>query len=355
MVSMSERPLRPDAPLVEAVRAIEATRRRIAVVTDEPGRVLGTLTDGDVRRCLLAGGTLDTAVSQAMNQNPVTADVGSAHGYLIDLLRAANVLALPLVDNAGVFQRVVHLTDLGEEEHAEDARGFAFAVIMAGGEGTRLRPMTHRVPKPMLDIGGVPMIERQIERLARAGIRRVYISLNYLGHLIEEHFRDGSSWGVDIRYLREQERLGTAGALSLLPEQPDAPILVMNGDILTTSDFGSLFSFHATYGAHITVAAVDYRVNIPYGVLQVEGAYATAVTEKPSQRFLCNAGMYAVSPHSLRMVPPGTLHDVTDLIQKCLTSGLQVAVFPVHEYWTDIGTPDDLEKARALFAGIRER
>jgi NDP-sugar pyrophosphorylase family protein len=264
-------------------------------------------------------------------------------------------MALPLVDHAGVFQRVVHLTDLGHDQHYEDARGFAFAVIMAGGEGTRLRPMTHRVPKPMLDIGGVPMIERQIERLVRAGIRRVYISVNYLGHVIEEHFGDGSTHGVEICYLREVERLGTAGALSLLPEQPDAPVLVMNGDILTTSDFGSLFSFHAAYGAHITVAAVDYRVNIPYGVLQVDGAYVTAVTEKPSQRFLCNAGMYAVSPQSLGLIPPATFHDITDLIQKCLDRGLQVAVFPVHEYWTDIGTPDDLEKARALFAGIRDR
>ena len=352
---MTERPLKPDAPLVEAVKAIEATRRRIAVVTDDHGRVIGTLTDGDVRRCLLAGGSLDTAVSRAMNSTPVTADVNSPRGYLIDLLRHANILALPLVDRSGIFQHVVHLADLGHEETLDDARGFAFAVIMAGGEGARLRPMTDEVPKPMLDIGGVPVLARQIERLARSGIQRVYISVNYLGHVIEQHFRDGADFGVDIRYVREQERLGTAGALSLLPEHPSAPVLVMNGDILTTSDFGSLFAFHQSCGAHITVAAVDYRVNIPYGVLQTDGAFVSGVTEKPSQRFLCNAGIYAVSPTALGLLQKSEFQNVTDLIQRCLDRHMPVAVFPVHEYWSDVGTPDDLAKARAMFAQAGRR
>lgn len=347
---MSERPLQHDARLVDAVNAIEASRRRIAIVTDDRGRVIGTLTDGDVRRCLLAGGTLETAVSRAMNPHPVVGEVNSTHGYLIDLLRRANVTALPLVDAAGVFQRVVHFTDLGHEEPIDDARGFAFAVIMAGGEGTRLRPLTHEVPKPMLEIGGMPMLARQIERLARAGIKRVYLSVNYLAHVIEEHFRDGAEFGIEVRYLREQERLGTAGALSLLPERPESPVLVMNGDILTTSDFGSLFAFHRSYGADITVAAVDYRVNIPYGVLQAEGAFVTGLTEKPSQRFLCNAGIYAVSPRLLSLLHESAFQDITDLIQRCLEQGVPVAVFPVHEYWSDVGTPDDLDRARALFA-----
>jgi dTDP-glucose pyrophosphorylase len=335
---------------VDAVNAIEASRRRIAIVLDELGRVIGTLTDGDVRRCLLAGGTLQTPVSRAMNPNPVVGDVNSTHGYLIDLLRGANVTALPLVDAAGVFQRVVHFTDLGHEEPIDDARGFAFAVVMAGGEGTRLRPMTHDIPKPMLEIGGMPMLARQIERLARAGIKRVYLSVNYLAHVIEEHFRDGADFGIEIRYLREQERLGTAGALSLLPERPESPMLVMNGDILTTSDFGSLFAFHRSYGADITVAAVDYRVNIPYGVVQADGAFVTGLTEKPSQRFLCNAGIYAISPGLLNLLHESTYQDITDLIQRCLQQGVRVAVFPVHEYWSDVGTPDDLDRARALFA-----
>ena len=347
---MTERALQPNAQLVEAVRAIEASRRRIAVVVDGDRRVVGTLTDGDIRRCLLMGGTLETPVSQAMNRTPVTADVGSPEGYLLDLLRRGNIMALPLVDEQGRFQRIVHITDLEQEEEAGGAHGFAFAVIMAGGEGTRLRPLTERIPKPMVDIGGVPMLERQIERLSQAGLKRIYIAVNYLSHVIEEHFKDGDDFGVEIRYLRESERLGTAGALSLLPERPTAPIILMNGDILTTSDFASLYDFHLAHGARITVAAVDYRVNIPYGVIRSDGPYVTGLTEKPSQRFLCNAGIYAVSPECLHLLEGVSFTNVTDLIDVCLHRALPVAVFPVHEYWSDVGTPDDLEKARALFA-----
>src|SRR5688572_23518494 len=346
---MSERPLLPEAQLVEAVRAIEASRRRIAVVVDRDGRVAGTLTDGDIRRCLLVGGTLETPVSQAMNKTPVTAEAGTPDSYVLDLLRRANVMALPLVDEEGRFQRIVHVTDLSEEEEP-GRHGFEFAVIMAGGEGTRLRPLTANIPKPMVDIGGVPMLERQIERLSNAGLKRIYIAVNYLSHVIEEHFKDGSAFGVEIRYLREPERLGTAGALSLLPEKPTAPIILMNGDVLTTSDFASLYDFHLAHGARITVAAVDYRVNIPYGVIRSDGPYVTGLTEKPSQRFLCNAGIYAVSPECLRLLEGVTFTNVTDLIAACLARDMPVAVFPVHEYWSDIGTPDDLEKARALFA-----
>lgn len=350
---MSETPLRAAAPLVDAVRAIEDSRRRTAVVVSEDGQLLGTLTDGDVRRCLLAGGSLDTPVSQAMNSTPVTAEVGSPAGYLLDLMRRGNVMALPLLDQAGCFQRLVHLLDLEQAESGNYAApGFAFAVIMAGGEGTRLRPLTETIPKPMVDIGGMPILERQIQRLASAGLKLVYISVNYLSHIIEDHFGDGSSFGLEIRYLREQEKLGTAGALSLLPTHPDGPIIVMNGDILTTSDFGSLFTFHQTHGARVTVAAVDYRVNIPYGVIRTEGPFVTGLVEKPSQRFLCNAGIYAVSPESLSLLQGAKYCNMTDIIDACLACDLPVAVFPVHEYWSDIGTPDDLEKARALFSEL---
>ncbi|UCH34037.1 MAG: nucleotidyltransferase family protein [Armatimonadota bacterium] len=347
---MSGRVLDPAAPLVEAIRAIEASRRRIAVVLERDGRLVGTLTDGDVRRCLLAGGSLETPVKQAMNTRPLSAPVGSPDGYLLDLMRRRNVLAVPLVDEAGRFARIVHLTDLAPTNDAGDARGFAFAVIMAGGEGMRLRPLTERIPKPMVDIGGVPLLERQIQRLAKAGLRRVYLSVNYLGHVIEQHFGDGRDFGLDIRYLREDRKLGTAGALTLLPERPTAPILVINGDIVTDSDFGSLLAFHLQHEAEVTVAAVDYRIEIPYGVIRSEGPRVTSLHEKPSQRFLCNAGIYAIAPAVLELLRPRAVINMTDLIEVALASGRPVSVFPVHEYWTDIGTPAELEQARRLFA-----
>ncbi len=347
---MNEKPLSPEMPLVEAVRAIEASRRRIAVVTDGEGRLMGTLTDGDVRRCLLSGGGLDTTVARAMNPSPVTVAPDSSVGCKLDLMRRANVMALPVVDDVGRFLKLVHLTDIASGDTLDhNVSGFSFAVIMAGGEGMRLRPLTEKTPKPMVEVGGVPLIQRQIERLYKAGFRRIYISVNYLSHVIEGYFGNGSDFGLEILYLREREKLGTAGALSLLPEHPDSSILVMNGDILTTFDFGSLYDFHIAHRAEVTVAAVDYRVNIPFGVIRADGPYVVGLTEKPSQRYLCNAGIYAISPTALDFLPQGHRWNMTDIVESCISDNRSVAVFPVHEYWSDIGTPDDLEKARALF------
>ena len=350
---MSETLLNPEAKLIDAVRAIEASHRRIAVVVDADERLIGTLTDGDVRRCLMADGNLQTPVSQAMNSSPLVANEGSSAGHLIDLMRQRNVMAVPIVDKLMRFQRLVHLIDL-ELPHkgALTPAEFDFAVVMAGGEGTRLRPLTATIPKPMIEIDGTPLLERQIERLVRSGLKRIYLSVNYLSHVIESHFGDGAAFGVEIHYLREQEKMGTAGALALLPKRPSGPILVMNGDILTTCDFGSLHAFHQTHDAQVTVAAVDYRVNVPYGVINTKGVFATGLVEKPSQRFLCNAGIYAVSPQALDLLQGNNRIDMTDIIGACLTRDIPVAVFPVHEYWSDIGTPDDLEKARALFSKV---
>ena len=346
---MTGKSLDISAPLFDAVRAIEVSRRRIAVVVSNDFRLMGTLTDGDVRRCLLAGGSLSTPVSEAMNRNPLSAPSGSSKSYLLDIMRRGNILAVPLVDASGRFDKLVHLTDLSPAEDARDVTNFTSAVIMAGGEGTRLRPVTENIPKSMVDIGGIPLLERQIQRLAKDGLKRVYLSVNYLRNIIEEYFGDGSSFGLEILYLREKEKLGTGGALSLLPARPDSPILVMNGDILTTSDFGSLYEFHRTHMAEVTVAAVDYRIQIPFGVIHNEGPYVTALVEKPSQRFLCNAGFYVVSPQALDLVPHGKPFNMTDLIDACLAASRKVAIFPVQEYWSDIGTPADLNKARSLF------
>jgi len=347
---MIEQSLSVDAPLVAAVRAIEASHRRIAIVVAEDGKLLGTLTDGDVRRCLLAGGSLQTSVSEAMNSDPVSAHEGSSDSYLLNIMSHRNILAVPLVDDAGCFVRIAHRTDLVPTDKACGRADFAFAVIMAGGEGIRLRPLTENIPKPMVDIGGVPLLELQIRRLAKAGLTRIYLSVNYLSQVIENHFGDGSRFGLEVRYLREQEKLGTAGALALLPEKPTAPIVVMNGDILTTSDFTSLNAFHSNLGAEITVAAVSYYVHIPYGVIHNSGSHVNRIIEKPSQRFLCNAGIYALEPSALGYLPQAGAFNMTDLVDRCLAAGRPVAVFPVHEFWSDIGTPADLAKARSQFS-----
>lgn len=347
---MTDKALAYGALLRDAVRAIEQSARRIAVVLDDDGRVAGTLTDGDVRRCLLAGGSLDTPVTAAMNAQPITAPEGSPDGYVLDLLKRRNVMALPLVDSRGAFVRLVHLRELAVEGEAPAApSGFEVAVIMAGGEGKRLRPVTSDIPKPMVEVGGIPLIERQVRTLAAAGVTRLYVAVNYLSHVIEDHFGDGERFGLAIAYLRERTKLGTAGALSLLADRPARPFLLINGDVLTTSDFGSLHQYHVEHRATVTVSAVQYVVDVPYGVIRADGPFVTGVEEKPSQKFLCNAGIYALSPEVLDLVPAARAYDMPDLIAECLARRKAVAVFPVHEYWTDIGTPADLEKAQKLF------
>lgn len=346
---MTEKLLNPNAKLFDAVAVIENSIRRIAIVVDENQRLLGTLTDGDIRRTLLAGGTLETEVSKAMNPKPLTAPEMSTEGHLLNLMRGGHVMAIPLIDEENRFVRLVHLVDLSPREHHSQISGFEFAVIMAGGEGMRLRPITENIPKPMVDIGGVPLLERQINRLKKAGVKKIYFSVNYLSHVIEDYLKDGSNFGIEIGYLRENVKMGTGGALSLLPEKPNKPILVMNGDVLTTFNVGNLFQFHQKQKAAITVASIDYHIEIPFGVIQAKGTYVQALQEKPSQRFLCNAGVYALSPEVLSLVPKDRLFNMTDLMTTCLNSNRSVSVFPLHEYWSDIGTPADLDQARTFF------
>ena len=338
--------LTSSANLRDAVRVIEETRKTIAVVTDDTGRVIGALTDGDIRRALLAGRELSDCVTEAMNPSPITAEETTAQGYLLECLQANNLEALPLVDADGRFKRVVHINDLSPEERTGGAEGFFAAVIMAGGEGLRLRPLTDTTPKVMLDVGGMPLIERQVRRLAKSGIKRIYISVGYLREVIENHLGDGADFAVSIEYLHEKKKLGTGGALSLLPTQPTGPLLVINGDVLTTSDYRHLLDFHLQHDATVTVAAADYHLQIPYGVIKSDGVRAVALEEKPSQRFLCNAGIYALAPDATRLVPHDQFYNMTDLIERCIGEGRHVVVFLIHEYWTDIGTLAELEKAR---------
>ncbi len=344
---MIEAPLPPDATLTDAITAIEKTHRRIAVVTNNDGRVVGTLTDGDIRRCILNGGNMQTTVDAAMNHNPITVEEHSSDSYVLELMGQANIEALPMIDVTGNFKRIVHVTDIGSDvEEFGDASNFAYAVIMAGGEGMRLRPITENIPKPMVEIGGAPLIEHQIRRLATAGIKKVYISVNYLSHIIEDYFGDGKQYGIEIVYLRENVKLGTAGPLSLIKDKPSSSILVMNGDILSTFDLASLYEYHIAHDSIITVAAIDYLINIPFGVIHSSGVSVTGLSEKPSQRFLCNAGIYVMSPSAFELIP-GVCHwNMTDLIETCLANEKEVTVFPVHEYWSDVGTHDDLEKVQ---------
>lgn len=329
----------------EAIRVIELARKTIAVVVSESGQLLGTVSDGDIRRAIMAGHGLDDSIVEVMNRNPTTALEGSSEEQLARILSDRGLEALPLVDRNNRFIRVVHAQDLGHHDHAT-SRTFERAVIMAGGLGKRLGRLTRNTPKPMLPVGGMPLIERSIKGMAGAGVKSVYIAVNYLHDRIEDYFGDGTDLGIRIRYLKEEQRLGTAGALSLIDEDLTEPLLVVNGDVLTKCDYGRLYEYHVEGGACMTIGLIQHRIEIPYGVVDMAEDRVIGMREKPAQSFFCNAGIYALSADVLNHLPRNEPIDMTDIIQSLIDRGESVKAFPIHEYWTDIGLPADLERAR---------
>jgi dTDP-glucose pyrophosphorylase len=347
MVPVTLRSLAADASIREAVRLIEESRRGIATVVDENGRLLGTVTDGDIRRLILRGGGLDSPVTEAMNRAALTAPVDTPDHRLAALLRERGLEALPLLDGAHRLAGIAHLRDLVPEARERGgAEGFVAAVVMAGGEGTRLRPITNAIPKPMVEVGGMPLVERHVRHLGRAGIRRVFIAVNYIGHCIEEHFARRPVADVAIDYLREDQKLGTAGALSLLPPLPPGPVLVLNADVIHAADYANLLAYHTAQNAALTVAAVEHRVQIPYGVIRANGGLIVGLEEKPSRRYLCNAGIYVLGAAGRARIAPNRRADMPDVIAELTAAGAAVCVFPMHEYWADIADAEDLARVR---------
>ncbi len=333
-----------------ALRTINEGRAGIAVVVDDNSRVLATISDGDVRRGLLAGAALEDPVSTLMHADPATVPATADEESVLRALREHGVSAVPLVDAENRLVAVRHLRDFNVR-----GSGFAAAVVMAGGEGKRLRPLTEETPKPLVPVAGRPIIEYTMEKLARSGVSKVHVSVNYMADKIQDHLGDGSAFGTDIDYLIEREKLGTAGALRLLPEQTDGPILVMNADILSGVDVDGMVAQHTASASAITVGVVDYRMQIPYGVIQTENENVTGILEKPTHRVHINAGIYAVDPQVLSLIPADTHYDMTDLIADALAAGRRVQPFLIHEHWLDIGSPDDLNQAHDLVASLRSQ
>ncbi len=335
--------IKDGARLEEALKALDRSGRGIVMLVDGNGRLEGVLTDHDIRKALLHGATLQSSVDGHVNRRPIVARAGTPRDEVTRLLRAARKEQLPLVDEEGrpvalETLSMLLLNETGAHEHP--------AVIMAGGFGTRLRPLTDNTPKPLLPIGEKPLLRIIIEELKRYGFRRVYVTLNYCADQIAEYFGDGTTLGVEIEYLREDEPMGTAGALRLLPrEARQAPLVVMNGDLLTRVNFESLLSYHIQSGQHITMCVKQHGTEIPYGVVELEGSRVVAVKEKPMQVCFINAGIYALDAAVLELIPPDGRYDMTDLVSAAVERWQGIGSFPIHEYWLDIGRQDDYERA----------
>ena len=336
--------LGPDSTLREAIETIDRAVLQIALVTDAQQRLLGVLTDGDIRRALLQHGSLDVPVRTVMNERPVTAPVGTSDRQLRQLMLSRGVQQVPLVEENGCLRGVVTLPDL-----LQNTRRTNPVLLMAGGFGTRLRPLTDHLPKPLLRVGGRPILEHILQRFVEAGFETFYISVHYRAEMIKAYFGDGEKWGVRIRYLEEKEPLGTGGCLRLLPAPLQQDLIVMNGDVLTEVDFAQLLAFHETHEAEATVCVRPYSHQIPFGVVETTGDRMVAMVEKPVYTHFVNAGIYVLSPAFVERVPEGR-QDIPDLLQQAVARGGRVATFPMHEYWRDIGRPDDFQQAQADYA-----
>ena len=333
----------PTATLSEVMRALDQNRLGVVLIVNERGSLVGTVTDGDIRRFLLAGGRLEAPAGDAMGRSPVTAPLGSGDEQLEKLLRAGHVRVVPLVDADGRPVRLMTVNEL-LGSHVEET----VAVIMAGGQGLRLRPLTEQLPKPLVLVGGEPILDGLIKKLGKAGVRQIYLAVNYRRELVEDRFGDGAAFGVRIEYLREDTAAGTAGALSLLPAVPSQPFLLLNGDIVTEVDFVRMRDYHHQHRAVLTVGAAEFSVDVPYGVLRLAGHHVLGVDEKPKQALFCNAGLYVMSPELLRFVPSDRRYDMTELLSDVLREGLPVVAFPIHERWIDVGRKEHLEDANSI-------
>lgn len=337
-----------DASLEHAIDVLDKAALRIALIVDDDDKLQGTLTDGDVRRALLKHLPLDTPVRQVMNPKPKTAEKAWTDRRILALMEQHELLQLPLADKDG---RVIGLANLHDllNKHRHDNPVF----LMAGGFGTRLRPLTNNCPKPMLKVGDKPILEQILLNFVEAGFHRFYISTHYMPDVIRDYFGNGEKWGVSIQYVHEEEPLGTGGALGLLPhDEIDLPIFMMNGDLLTSLNLHSFLEFHQSHGSVATMCVREYEHQVPYGVITSEGTQIKSMVEKPIHRFFVNAGIYLLEPELVKSVEPGTHIDMPTLLERQIDDGRPVNMFPIHEYWLDIGRIDDFHKAQTEAKGL---
>lgn len=326
--------------LLKAMDVLNRSTLGIGLVVDERDRLEGVVVDGDVRRGVLAGMSLEAPVEQVMKPDPVTATAQQSSKTYIDIMLAKQVHQLPVVAADRQLVGLVLLRDL----RSELASGLK-AVVMAGGMGKRLRPLTEVNPKPLLSIADRPIMEHVLERLRASGIREVVVSTHYKSEMIQDYFGDGSSCGLAINYVKEENPFGTIGALRLMRDHLTEPFLVINGDVITSLDFSAMQAFHGNQAADMTVAVKKHNLQVPYGVVQVHGEAIVGLEEKPSLSVFINAGIYLINPGMIDFIPEGRSFDATDLIATLITARRTVSAFPVIEYWIDVGHPTDFERA----------
>ncbi|KGR76488.1 nucleotidyltransferase family protein [Ureibacillus sinduriensis] len=334
----------PNKTLIEVMEIIDKSSLQFAVVTNEAGKLLGTVTDGDIRRALLKGKELQIAIKEVMNSNPIVAKLNHSCNSFYNFMRKKGLKQLPIVDEQFILQDILFKDYKEEKEN--------LVILMVGGLGTRLRPLTDQIPKPMLRVGGKPILETIVDGFKQYGYTNFIFSVNYKKEVIQNYFQNGEAFGVSITYVEETKRMGTAGALSLLPEKPTKPIFVMNGDLLTQVNFEQLMQFHEEHQSFGTMCVREYQYQIPYGVIKTIGSDLLEIQEKPVNKSYVNAGIYVLDPETLSCIPKDEFYDMPSLFERLIKEQKTATVFPIREYWLDIGQLDDFEKADVEYENI---
>ena len=339
--------LRINSTIKDALQTINNGGLQIAIVVDENDSLVGTVTDGDIRRGLLNGLDLNSSVSLVVHKSPSIASVGDTKESILKIALAKKLHKIPLIDELG---KLVGIEDI--EDIIKPASKTNKVILMVGGLGTRLRPLTQDTPKPMLKVGNKPILQTIVEKFAEYGFVNITMCVNFNAGIIKDYFGDGKEFGVNIDYILEQKRMGTAGALSLLKERPNEPFFVMNGDLLTNVNFEHIFNYHTLNKATATMCVREYDYEVPYGVVKMNDNKIVDISEKPVQKFFVSAGIYMLSPEILDLIPKNEFYDMPTLFEKAISQGKNVISFPIHEYWIDIGRLEEYQKANEEYAKI---
>lgn len=334
--------IRPDEKIIRAIELLNDEAQRIVLVTDGDKKLLGTVTDGDIRRGLIQKINMDAPVSDIMFRTPRTAFVDDDPDIIFDIMKKHNLYQVPVLDKNGVVVDLKLLQSFIKKTHHDNA-----VFLMAGGFGKRLRPLTNDIPKPLLKVGNKPILQTILESFIKSGFSRFYISTHYKAEMVCKYFGNGDQWDVSIEYVNEEHPLGTAGALGLLPKKAICePILMMNGDLLTKINYENLLQYHDESGGVATMCVREYDFQVPYGVVTTQNSKIKQIIEKPVHKFFINAGIYVLSPELIQNFEANCYKDMPDFLQEQIGAGKDVNVFPIHESWLDIGCLDDFERAQ---------
>ncbi len=329
------------------LKIIDDEALKIAIVVDDEKKVIGTIGDGDIRRAILKGIDVSDTIENVYFRTPTLCNINEPIEKIIQIAISKKIYQVPIIDDNGCL---VKIEDLGSMLSITNRPNEV--ILMAGGLGTRLRPLTENTPKPLLKVGNQPILETIIVNFAKYGFKNITISVNYKSEMIIDYFGDGSKFGVNISYIHEDDRLGTAGALSLLKTKPSKPFFVMNADLLTSVNFEHLLNYHCMENSNATMCVREYDFQVPYGVIEVENQNITSIVEKPTHKFFVNAGIYVLSPKVLENIPHNTFYDMPTLFDILIQQQQKVLSFPIHEYWLDIGRLSDFEQAQSQYAEV---